>query len=93
MYNIEQTRNISKKDEKNSWILIQNFPVSRLNPLILGKRVEMKAKCELFPNFHTTGVVNKIEQKTSSACLIYVRQGQTSTRVDGGMTRLCYRLC
>lgn len=93
MYNIEQTRNISKKDEKNSWNLIQNFPVSRLNPLILGKHVEMKARCELFPNFHAIGVVNKIEQKTSSVCLIYVRQGQTNTRVDGGMTGLCYRLC
>lgn len=92
MYNIEQTKDISKKDKKKSWNLIQNFPVSRLNPLILGKHVEMKARCELFPNFHAKGVVTKIEQKTSSACLIYVRQGQASTRVDGGMTGLCYQL-
>lgn len=91
MYNIDNISKNSKKSENNSWHTIQNFPVSKLNPLILGKNVEMKAKCELFPKFHVKGIVTRIEQKTSSACLIYIKQNQASTRVDGGMTGLCYR--
>lgn len=92
MYNIEQIKKNSKKNE-SGWTTIQNFPITKLNPLILGKKVEMKAKCELFPKFYTKGIVSKIEQKTSSACLIYVKQNQTSTRIDGGMSGLCYRIC
>lgn len=92
MYNIEQIKKNSKKIE-NNWTIIQNFPVSKLNSLILGKKIEMKAKCELFPKFRAKGTVHKIEQKTASACLIYVKQNQTSTRVDGGMTGLSYRIC
>lgn len=92
MYNIEQIKRNSNRKEGN-WITIQNFPITRLNPLILGKKIEMKAKCELFPKFYAKGIVFKIEQKTSSACLIYVKQNQTSTRIDGGMSGLCYRIC
>lgn len=88
MINIESKEKISNKD----WKIIQNFPLTTLQPLILGKHIEMKARCELFPDFHAKGLVYKIEQKTANACLIYVKHNQTSIRVDGGMNGLCYRV-
>lgn len=88
MNNIVSSKNISK----NNWKKIQNFPLSSLQPIILGKKVEMEADCELFPNFHVIGVVIGIEQKTKNACLIHVRQNKTSIRVDGGMNGLRYRI-
>jgi len=88
MYNIGKEEKISNKD----WKIIQNFPLTTLQPLILGKKIEMKARCELFPNFHANGLVYKIEQKTTNACLIYVKQNQASIRVDGGMNGLSFRI-
>ena len=87
MYNIENKEKISNKD----WKIIQNLPLTTLQPLILGKKIEMVAECGLFPNFHVKGLGYKIEQKTSNACLIHIKQNKTGIRVDGGMNKLQYR--
>lgn len=89
MFNIENKEKISNKLYKS----IQNLPLSTLQPMLLGKKVEMIAECELFPNFHVNGLVYKIEQKTSNACLIYIKKDRTCIKVDGGMHGLAYRIC
>ena len=45
---------------KDSYKKIQGLPLSSLQPMILGKNVEMIATCDLFPNFHASGIVYKI---------------------------------
>lgn len=40
---------------KNNWTKIQGLPLSTLEPLLLGKRVDMKASCEIAKDFHQEG--------------------------------------
>ena len=63
---------------------IQGLPLSALQPMILGKNIEMIATCDLFPNFHVNGIVYKIEQP-SNICIIYVKEKNRIVKVDGGM--------
>lgn len=68
---------------------IQGLPLSTLQPMILGKNVEMIATCDLFPNFHASGIVYKIEQP-SNICIIYVKEKKRIVKVDGGMNGLSF---
>ena len=68
---------------------IQGLPLSSLQPMILGKNVEMIATCDLFPNFHASGIVYKIEQ-LSNICIIYVKEKNRIVKVDGGMNGLSF---
>lgn len=85
MYNIDYKENISNKKYKK----IQGLPLSTLQPMILGKEVEMIAKCELFPNFHATGIVYKLEQP-QNVCIIYIKEKNRVVKVDGGMNKLAF---
>ena len=68
---------------------IQGLPLSSLQPMILGKNVEMIASCDLFPNFYASGIVYKIEQP-SNICIIYVKEKNRIVKVDGGMNGLSF---
>lgn len=68
---------------------IQGLPISTLQPMILGKNIEMIATCDLFPNFHASGIVCKIEQP-SNICIIYVKEKNKIIKVDGGMNGLSF---
>ena len=74
---------------KNSYKKIQGLPLSALQPMILGKNVEMIATCDLFPDFHVVGIVYKIEQP-SNICIIYVKEKNRIVKVDGGMNGLSF---
>lgn len=74
---------------KDSYKKIQGLPLSTLQPMILGKNVEMIATCDLFPNFHASGIVYKIEQP-SNICIIYVKEKNRIVKVDGGMNGLSF---
>ena len=67
----------------------QGLPLSALQPMILGKNVEMVATCDLFPDFHVVGIVYKIEQP-SNTCIIYVKEKNRIVKVDGGMNGLSF---
>ena len=86
--NIEYISEISIKMNKN-YKKIQGLPLSTLQPIILGKNVEMIATCDLFPNFHVVGIVYKIEQP-SNTCVIYVKEKNRIVKVDGGMNGLSF---
>ena len=73
----------------NKYKKIQGLPLSTLQPMILGKNVEMIAACDLFPNFHASGIVYKIEQP-SNICIIYVKEKNRIVKVDGGMNGLSF---
>lgn len=91
IYNIVNILDYSKPIP-NDWTIIQNFSLPRLESLLIGKKVEMEASCDLFPNFHASGVVTTIEQSnTKNACLIYVKTNKASIKIDGGMNKLRYR--
>ena len=49
----------------------------------------MIATCDLFPNFHASGIVYKIEQ-LSNICIIYVKEKSRIVKVDGGMNGLSF---
>ena len=68
---------------------IQGLPLSTLQPMILGKEVEMVAQCNLFPNFHVIGTVYKIEQP-GNVCIIYIKKKNRTIKVDGGMNNLSF---
>lgn len=87
MNNIEFESKFSKKEYKK----IQGLPLSTIQPMILGKNVEMIAKCELFPNFHVQGLVYKIEVASNNECLIYIKQDKKSIKVSGNMNGLMFR--
>ena len=90
--NIEYISGISIKMSnkyKDSYKKIQGLPLSTLQPMILGKNVEMIATCDLFPNFHVVGIVYKIEQP-SNICIIYVKEKNRIVKVDGGMNGLSF---
>lgn len=81
---LEISNNMNKKYKK-----IQGLPLSTLQPMILGKEVEMIAQCNLFPNFHVIGTVYKIEQP-GNACIIYIKEKNRIVKVDGGMNGLSF---
>ena len=90
--NIEYISEISIKmtnKYKDSYKKIQGLPLSALQPMILGKNVEMIATCDLFPDFHVVGIVYKIEQP-SNTCIIYVKEKNRIVKVDGGMNGLSF---
>ena len=90
--NIEYISEISNKmnqNYKDSYKKIQGLPLSALQPMILGKNVEMVATCDLFPDFHVVGIVYKIEQP-SNTCIIYVKEKNRIVKVDGGMNGLSF---
>lgn len=87
---------ISNKEHNKidkSWKYIQGLSLSVLHPMLLGKRIEMTAQCELFPNFHVKGLVHKIETASNNECIIYVMQDKKDFKVSGNMNGLAYRLC
>lgn len=86
--NIEYISGISIK-MSNKCKKIQGLPLSALQPMILGKNVEMIATCDLFPDFHVVGIVYKIEQP-SNTCIIYVKEKNRIVKVDGGMNGLSF---
>ena len=86
--NIEYISEISNKMNQN-YKKIQGLPLSTLQPMILGKNVEMVATCDLFPDFHVVGIVYKIEQP-SNTCIIYVKEKNRIVKVDGGMNGLSF---
>ena len=73
----------------NNYKKIQGLPISALQPMILGKNVEMIATCDLFPDFHVVRIVYKIEQP-SNTCIIYVKEKNRIVKVDGGMNGLSF---
>lgn len=73
----------------NKYKKIQGLPLSALQPMILGKNVEMVATCDLFPNFHVVGIVYRIEQPRN-VCVIYVKEQNRTVKVDGGMNGLSF---
>lgn len=73
----------------NKYKKIQGLPLSALQPMILGKNVEMVATCNLFPNFHVVGIVYRIEQPRN-ACVIYIKEKNRTVKVDGGMNGLSF---
>ena len=68
---------------------IQGLPLSALQPMILGKNVEMVATCDLFPDFHVVGIVYKIEQP-SNTCIIYVKEESRIVGVECVMNGLSF---
>lgn len=87
-FNIEYILEISIKMNQK-YKKIQGLPLSTLQPIILGKNVEMIATCDLFPDFHVVGIVYKIEQP-SNTCIIYVKEKNRIVKVDGGMNGLSF---
>ena len=57
---------------------IQGLHLSALQPMILGKNVEMIATCDLFPDFHVVGIVYKIEQPSNTCIILCKRKEQNS---------------
>lgn len=43
------------KISKENWTKIQGLPLSTLEPLLLGNRVDMKANCDIAKDFHQDG--------------------------------------
>ena len=87
-FNIEYILEISIKMNQK-YKKIQGLPLSTLQPMILGKNVEMIATCDLFPDFHVVGIVYKIDQP-SNICIIYVKEKNRIVKVDGGMNGLSF---
>ena len=87
-FNIEFLSEVSIKMNQK-YKKIQGLPLSALQPMILGKNVEMIATCDLFPNFHVNGIVYKIEQP-SNICIIYIKEKNRIVKVDGGMNGLSF---
>lgn len=40
---------------RNNWTKIQGLPLTTLEPLLLGKTMDMKANCDIAKNFHQEG--------------------------------------
>lgn len=72
--------------------MVKKYQISTLRQKLIGKTVNFKSDCQLFPNFDVTGRVVEISLSGRIPLINVITKNGRKIHIDGGMSNLSFTI-
>ena len=72
--------------------MVKKYQISTLRQKLIGKTVNFKSDCQLFPNFDVTGRVVEISLSGRIPLIKKKKKNGRKIHIDGGMSNLSFTI-